>query len=265
MAEVFSTERIDPGRLSQQQRQELSGRLYQIHKAVFTGLDEKSFDHYVVNSPAQETRILLYRNKQKELIGYFGVHRFDKYVGGQPAAIFRAEVGLLPEYRQRNANLSFWLTEASRFKLLHPGKPVYFFYAPVSPSFYAMVARRTRTMYPRRGLDIPSHTLKLMVQLAQEFGLKQVEEGNPLIRKVGWITMATNQEKDFWRSSENPYIRFYVDTNPKFSEGNGLLTLIPMTIANAVLSLFNFAFHALHKKLWTSRVAGNQGNRHGEL
>ncbi|MGZ8237952.1 MAG: hypothetical protein ACXWTY_08795 [Methylobacter sp.] len=198
MAEVISAERIDPNRLSKQQREKLCEDLYQIHRAVFSGLDEKDFDHYVLNSPATATRIFLYRNKQKELIGYFAVHRFDIYVEELPLDIFRAEVGLLPEYRQRDADLSVWLMEAAKFKLLHPGKQVYFLYAPVSPSFYAMVARYTYKMYPRHGLSIPPHSLKLMTHLAQQFGLKQAEEGNPLIRKVGWITKATNQEKVFW-------------------------------------------------------------------
>lgn len=255
MSEVFTAERIDPSKLSAQQREELSDRLFQIHRAVFTGLNEESFDHYVVNSPALETRILLYRNRQRELIGYFGVHRFENYVAREPLTVFRAEVGLLPAYRQRDANLSFWLTEAARFKLLHPRRRVYFFYAPVSPSFYAMVARRTRTLYPRRGQQIPSHTLQLMTQLAQQFGLKQAEEGNPLIRKVGWATIATKQELDFWRSSANPHVRFYIEANPKFGEGNGLLTLIPMTTANAMLTLCSFAFHALRKRLRLSPMS----------
>jgi len=119
----------------------------------------------VLNSPATATRIFLYRNKQKELVGYFGVHRFEKYVEEQPLVVFRAEVGLLPEYRQRDADLSFWLMEATKFKLLHPGKHVYFLYAPVSPSFYAMVARYTYKMYPRHNLNIPSHILRLMTHL----------------------------------------------------------------------------------------------------
>lgn len=256
MTEVFSAEKINPGKLSEQQRAELSERLYQIHRTVFSGLEKKDFDHYVVNSPATETRILLYRNKRKELVGYFGVHRFEEYIEEQPVAVFRAEVGLQPEYRQRDANLSFWLTEAARFKLLHPGRQVYFFYAPVSPSFYAVVARRMYTMYPRHDQNIPAHVLKLMTHLAQQFGLKQAEQGHPLVRKVGWITMATNREKDFWQSSTNPHVRFYVDANPKFSEGNGLLTLIPVTITNAALSLCSFAFHALNKKLRTNPPAG---------
>jgi len=37
----------------------------------------------------------------------------------------------------------------------------------------------------------------------------------------------------------------------KFNEGNGLLTPIPVTIANALLSLFGVGFHALKKKLRT--------------
>lgn len=249
MTEVFSAERIDPGKLSEQQRAALSEKLYQIHRAIFAGLDEEGFDHYVVNSPAKATRILLYRNRQRELIGYFGVHRFEEYLEGQPFTVFRAEVALLPRYRQRDANLSFWLMEAAKFKLLHPGQPVYFLYAPVNPSFYALVARRMRTVYPRADTKLPSYILNLMAHLAQEFGLQRVDERDPLIRKVGWIAKATNREEAFWHMSENPHIRFYVTENPKFREGFGLLMLIPVTVANAVLSLFNFAFHALRKTL----------------
>ncbi|MGZ5055410.1 MAG: hypothetical protein ACXWAT_10785 [Methylobacter sp.] len=235
MAEVLSAERIDPSMLSKQQREELSRTLYQIHRTVFTGLNEKDFNHYVLNSPAPVTRIFLYRNKQNELIGYLGVHRFEKQVEEQPLVVFRAEVGLLPEYRQKDADLSFWLMEAVKFKLLHPGKHVYFLYAPVSPSFYAMVARHTYKVYPRHDLNVPPDVLRLMTHLAQQFALQEADEKNPLIRKVGWITKATNQEKCFWQSSKNPHIRYYIDTNPKFNEGNGLLTLIPLTITNAVL------------------------------
>src|SRR5512135_1724309 len=122
-----------------------------------------------------QTRILLYRNRQEELIGYFGVHRFELEVGGQPLVVFRGEVGLLPEYRQKDANLSFWWTEATRFKLLHPRKRVYFFFVPVSPSFYAMASRYTHEAYPGRSPDVPAEVLGLMTQFALHFGLPPVE------------------------------------------------------------------------------------------
>lgn len=192
MAEVLSAERIDPSMLSQRELDELREKLFQIHKTIFTGLDEKDFEHYVLKSPATATRILLYRNKKEELIDYMGVHRFEKCVEEKPLVIFSAKVGLLPESRQKDADLSFWLKEASRFKLLHTTKHVYFLYAPVSPSFYAMVARYTYEVYPRHDQSIPTPVL--------------------------W----------FWQSSPNPHVRFYLKNNPGVTEGNGLLTLIPL-------------------------------------
>lgn len=155
MTEVVSAERIDPSDLEPRQREALSEKLFEIHQAVFAGLDKAAFDHYVVNSPAKKTRILLYRNRRKELIGYFGVHRFEKEVDGQPVVVFRAEVGLLPGYRQRDAKLSFCWSEATRYKLLHPGKHVYLFFVPVSPSSYAVAARYMHKVYPDRHLNIP--------------------------------------------------------------------------------------------------------------
>lgn len=257
MTEVFSGEKIDPSKLGEPERQALSEALYAIHRKVFAGLDEKAFDRYVVNSPAKETRILLYRNRQKALIGYFGVHRFETEVEGKPLVVFRGEVGLLPEYRQKDANLSFWWTEATRFKLLHPGRRVYFFFVPVSPSFYAMAARYTHKAYPGRDPNIAADTLRLMTRLAPQFDLPVVEDGKPLVRKVGWITLATKQEQDFWQTTRNPYVRFYIDANPKFGEGNGLLTLIPVTLANALLSLVGVGFHALKKKFRARLIHSN--------
>lgn len=112
-----------------------------------------------------------------------------------------------------------------------------------------MAARYVHKVYPDRHLEIPTDALRLMTQLALQFGLPAVEEGNPLVRKVGWITLATRQEQDFWRSTPNPYVRFYVEANPQFSEGNGLLTLIPLTLSNTLLSLFGVGLHGLKKKL----------------
>lgn len=249
MTNVFSADQIDPGEIGERERRGLGQALYRVHKAVFSGLDENQFCHYVVDSPAARTRIFLYRDQRAELVGYLGVHRFEKTLNGQAFVIFRAEAGLLPGYRQKDANLCYWLLEAARFKLLNPGKAVYFLYVPVSPSFYAMVARYCHQVYPRYNSAVPADTLALMTRFAREFGLEEIEAGTPLVRRVGWIVKATHQEEEFWQSSLNPHIRFYIDTNPHFAQGHGLLTLIPITLANVALSLPGIAFQTARKKL----------------
>ncbi len=193
-----------------------------------------------------------YRNKpEKEIIGYFAVHRFEKFINDKLLVIFRAEAGLVPEYRQKNANISFWLLkEAIKFKIFHPSRAVYFLVSPINPSMYTVLVKYIYKIYPRYNSVIPSEVEKLMMRLADEFGLEMVDENSPLIRKVGWITQATDKEKTFWQSSTDPHVRFYIDSNPNFNKGNGLLTLIPLTFLNLFISFFSFIiFYTLKKKI----------------
>lgn len=251
MLKVTSAETIYPSKLTREARQRLSESLYRVHKRIFDGYDESEFDRCVVNSPANVTKIFVYRNKpEKEIIGYFAVHRFEKFINDKLLVVFRAEAGLVPECRRKNADLSFWLKEAIKFKILHPSKDAYFLLLPINPSMYAILVKYTYKIYPKYNSVIPSEIEKRMMRLADEFDLEKVDENNPLIRKVGEITQATDEEKAFWQSSENPHVRFYINSNPDFDEGNGLLTLVPLTFLNLFISFFGFIiFYTLKKKI----------------
>ncbi|MCD4840712.1 MAG: hypothetical protein K8R08_01675, partial [Methanosarcinales archaeon] len=78
----------------------------------------------------------------------------------------------------------------------------------------------------------------------------KVDKNKPFVRKVGWITQASEKEKVFWQSSDNLHIRFYIDLNPDFDKGNGVLTLMPLTFLNLFISLFSFfIYYTLKKKI----------------
>jgi CRP-like cAMP-binding protein len=70
-----------------------------------------------------------------------------------------------------------------------------------------------------------------MDDMADEFGLARVDEQNPLVRKVGWKTRDTGAERAYWQHCDRPSARFFVQANPGYSEGHGLLTLVPLTLA----------------------------------
>jgi hypothetical protein len=249
MTEVITAETICPSKLTPKARKNLSENLFKVHKRIFKGLDEKEFDHYVVNSPAKATKIFIYSNKiKKEIIGYFSVHRFEKVINDKPLVIFRAETGLVPEHRHKNADIYFWFTEAMKFKIFHPNKEILYLFCPVNPSIYAIFAKYIYKVYPRYNCIIPSTIENLMLQLADEFGLKKVD--HPFVRKVGWITQATEEEKLLWLSCNNPHIRFYIDLNPDFDKGNGVLTLMPLTFLNIFVSFFSFfIYYTLKRKI----------------
>ena len=251
MTKVVEAETIYPSKLTYEERQKLSESLYKVHKRIFKGINEKEFDHYVVNSPANVTKIFIYRNKRKkELIGYFAVHHFEKFIDDKQLIIFRAEAGLVPEYRHKNADISFFLKEAIKFKILNPRKEVYFLVSPINPSVYAIFVKYIYKIYPKYNSIIPSEVEKLMMRLADVFDLEMVDEKNPFVRKVGWITQANDEEKAFWQNSKNPHIQFYINSNPDFDKGNGFLTLVPITFINIFISFFSFIiFYTLKKKI----------------
>jgi hypothetical protein len=249
MPKIVSTGIIYPLKLTCEARQRLSRTLYVVHKHIFKGLNEEEFDHYVVNSPANFTKIYLYHNKsKKELIGYFAVHYFEKFINNKQLVIFRAEAGLVPEYRHIDADISFWLKEAIKFKILHPNKEAYFLVSPINPGVYANLANHIYKIYPKYNSIIPLEVEKLMMLLADEFNLKMVEKKNPLVRKVGWITLATDEEEAFWQRSKDPHLQFYINLNPNFDQGNGLLTLVPLTFLNLFLSFFSYIFLYMYLK-----------------
>ncbi len=249
MTEVIAAETIYPSKLTPKARKNLSENLFKVHKRIFKGLSETEFDHYVVNSPAKVTKIFIYYDKtKKEIIGYFSVHRFEKVINDKPLVIFRAEAGLVPEHRHKNADIYFWFTEAMKFKIFHPNKEVLCLFCPVNPSIYAIFAKYIYKVYPKFNCIIPPTIENLMLQLADEFGLKKVD--HPFVRKVGWITQATEEEKLLWQGCNNPHIRFYIDLNPDFDKGNGVLTLMPLTFLNIFVSFFSFfIYHILKRKI----------------
>jgi hypothetical protein len=250
MSKVTTAETIVPAHLPLRERKRLGHLLYEVHAQIFGGLTEDDFRRYTVDSTATTTKIFVYRNNnEKRIIGYFAVHRFEKSSAAGTVEVFRAEAGLVPEYRRRNADLSWFLREIIKYKILHPASHIYFLAAPVNPSMYAILARYMYKVYPRYNSPIPTLVRRLMLHLAEQFALSPVEGEAELVRKVGWKTHASDAEKEFWRNTRNPHVRFYITSNPHFSDGNGLLTLIPFDFPNLAVSVITFFAYTVKKRI----------------
>ena len=72
---------------------------------------------------------------------------------------------------------------------------------------------------------------------------------SPYVRLANERTREAEDEPEFWRTSDNPIIRYYVETNPRYAEGRGLITLVPLTWTNLILSSVKFGTAMLGRKL----------------
>ncbi|MCY1079361.1 cyclic nucleotide-binding domain-containing protein [Archangium lansingense] len=232
MSRITSTEVILPQSLSTEARRQLTDSLYAVHQQIFDGVDRESFGRYVVESRAEHTWLLLHKNEEGELVGYFALHLFEKQLSGEPLAVFRAEAGSLRAYRGGNVNARFWLERLVRYVLKHPGRRVVYMGSLVHPSSYSLLARLCGELWPRREQETPPGLQAFMDALATEFGLEKVNPDWPLVRRVGWRTRESEMESDYWAHCDKPEVRYFLQANPGYGEGHGLVTVVPITLKN---------------------------------
>ncbi|SEL50762.1 Cyclic nucleotide-binding domain-containing protein [Stigmatella aurantiaca] len=232
MSRVTHTEVIRLHTLSARERQQLTDRLYAVHQQIFDGVDRESFAQYVVGSKAEHTWLLLHKNAAGDTVGYFALHLFEKQLDGAPLAVFRAEAGSLRAYRGGNINARFWMERVVRYVMRHPGRRVFYMGALVHPSSYSLFARHCGEVWPRHGQETPPALLSLMTSLASEFGLEQVDPARPLVRRVGWSTREPDVESEYWKHCDKPEVRYFLASNPGYGLGHGLVTVVPLTLAN---------------------------------
>ncbi|SET53860.1 cyclic nucleotide-binding domain-containing protein [Stigmatella erecta] len=249
MSRITRTDVIRPHALSSESRRQLTDTLYAVHRQIFDGVDRESFAQYVVGSKAEHTWILVHKNAAGDAVGYFALHLFEKQLGGEPLAVFRAEAGLLRAYRGGNVNARFWMERVVRYVLRHPGRRVFYLGALVHPSSYSLFARHCGEVWPRHGQETPPALLSLMTSLASEFGLEQVDPARPLVRRVGWSTQEPDVESEYWKHCDKAEVRYFLASNPGYGQGHGLVTVVPLTLDNLLSMARSLLKRRLHQSL----------------
>ncbi|MCA9704607.1 MAG: hypothetical protein KDK70_02020 [Myxococcales bacterium] len=246
MAQPLTQQIIDPHALSEAARERLTDELFAAHERIFAGVDREAFSAYVVCSPARRTRIQVFRAGD-QVVGYAAFHVFECAVAGRRSRVLRAEVGLLPAYR-RGTRFGWFITrEALRAVLGSPGTPVWGLSCATNPATYRTIARHADMVWPHWERPTPPHVEHLMGELAAQFGLRPVEE-RPGVYHVGWRTRQDEAEALGWQQSTHPAARLYVDRNPGYVDGHGLLLLVPVSGLGMVRACLRLLHHALQRR-----------------
>jgi len=211
----------------------------------------QQFSRYLTRTDAVRTRVQVYRSERGALVGYCAVHLFEMESDKRVLAIFRAEAGLLAGYRGTAMTLWFGAKEALRYKALHPFRTVALFAMPVHPSSYHLLSKYFWKCYPYPGRPIPHRWLAILLDLAQSSGVEATDPSDPMVRRVGWITIESKADAASWRASGHKDIQFYLSRNPDYAQGNGLAMIAPLTPTNLIVSLIQYLWHFI--VLWVSR------------
>lgn len=232
---------------SDAEKEAICERLYALHNQVFRGVSYEAFRKYVVFSPAWRTWLYVRCTDNDEWVGYTALHAFRKTIQGEDSLIFRMETGTLPAYRGFDLTMMRVQLRMLAGLVRHWNWKKYLFSSFVHPSGYALAARYVPTLWPNAHTPTPPAYEELLYSLADEFGLAQVSAEHPMVREVNWITREATTPN--WDPRRNPHVAYFLQENPTYGQGHGLLTVMPASIRTVLIAFKRFTVWRASKVL----------------
>lgn len=240
--EPLQIEAIRPERLSEEECSSFMRQLFHLHEFIFTGVDEKSFVKKLFRREAVWNKIRIFKTRTGQWVGYCGVHLLQLMIDGQPIALFRSEAGILCPYRGQALTFRSIFGQIILHKILHPWQKTYFLCTLVHPSSFYLLQKYFHHLHPQTGKPVDSEEEIFSHRLAERLG-EHLLPNQPKLCDVGWITIDEPDETAYWQSHDNPHVRYFLQHNPDYPKGIGLITLVPLTWWNTIRTGVNYLFY----------------------
>ena len=240
MAAIIRSTRVMPAKLNAAQKEQLAAELFQVHDAIFSGTDYPTFKGLVFSPPAEHSCLLLHRDANQRLVGYCAMHRFRRQIGRRACSVLRVQSGLFKEYRGKNSNFAFLVRQVLLHWLSHPLRPMYFFGVMLHPSSYAVLHKFAHKLWPAPGQDERHPLAAKAYELFSSFQLTPVSPDRPFIANLGILTRDSKDDHQFWQNSSKPSTRFFLSMNPGYSQGDGLMALVPLSPVSVAHALYRW-------------------------
>ena len=229
MKPTFHTDTLYPAKMSNTDKNHLTDRLFTIHKEIFEGVSKEQFRKYVIEPDSRLTRIRVYKDREGNEVGYLSFQVFETGKRRRDPLVVRTEVGFLPNFRRYNITLPTLIKDAVKYQLSTLGRKAYFLATPVHPTPYRLGLAQLPEVWPRPDQPTPESIQAVFNQLTNALKIQKSETGSRFTCKVGWKVKESQVLKDRIMSRKDPVTRFYLEHNPDYTEGNGLLMLVPLT------------------------------------
>lgn len=237
------------------EKDQLTDRLYAIHEQIFSGVSKEDFRKYVIEPDSRFTRIRLYTDPQGNDAGYLSFQVFEASRKRRDPLVIRTEVGFLPNYRRYNITLPTLVRSALAFQLSTLMRKGYFVATPVHPTPYRLGLAQLPEVWPHPEKPMPEKIRNVIGSLKAALDLHQVENGGEFSCQVGWKVKESQILKDRIQSRKDPVTRFYLSQNPDYSEGNGMLMVVPLTFKTYYSGLLGLVKKRINRRVSWRKVS----------
>lgn len=240
MKKIIVSSPIRPDQLTPAAKETLTNQLYTVQNQIFAGVDRASFYRYVIAPNAVYTRIYRFENREGETIGYlaFHIYKIEIEKKGKPKTVYiaRTETGVLKSYRGQAPISGLLFKECIRFWFGNGMPEAYFMATPIYPAPFLHAQRGFAELYPRQGEETPAHIQQIQRQLTLSLGLVSPASLSQSVIKVGWIVRQDKSQRKSWEASKDPAVQYFLQLNPHYAQGHGVMILSPGSVRNIVRS-----------------------------
>jgi hypothetical protein len=241
LSQLAAAEIVVPRALDPIAREALANELYEVARRIFA-VDRATLVALLVSSRAEHAWIQLYRDERGALGGFAAVQLHEREMGGRRIAIVRSQAATLREHRGANLVSGFVAERVLRYLMAHPRRPLYLFTVIIHPSSYAQLTRYLGDVaWPREGEDTPAEVSAMMEALADELGFERVDPANGMVRRMGWQTIDSRDDRAFWERCERTGVQMFLRANPGYGQGHGLVTIARITAGGLARAIGRYA------------------------
>jgi hypothetical protein len=197
-----------------------------------------------------KNEIVLVRDKQtRKLVGLGAVDLYPMVHRGVPCwVIFLGNTVFSEEHRGKNIVEKTGFLYYLRLRVQHPSQPIYLSYVTFSYKSFRMLSRNFREYWPHMNQATPAAEAELIDHLGakyyKELWVKeeQLARGSPVYNLKSWVAEIDEERL------KDPQVRFFVQKNPGYKNGDSLFCLVPLHYKNWLSVFGSLAKHTLKIK-----------------
>ena len=206
-------------------RRELADELYNIYSETLHGYTPEAFDDLIFGTP--RVRLALFYSARDELAGFAfaAIDRIEH--AGRTHAVMGGGGFFRSHYRGGPLASLFILGQGIRARLREPHIPLAYLTRATTPAAYRRLAWAMPTIYPSRRRQTPVDVETLVRTLSPRRHYVQVSDSPWVVRSA-----APHDPSRLQRLDHDPDVRFYLELNPRFAQGESLLVWVRADMAD---------------------------------
>ncbi len=230
-----------------ERKKQLRSDIFELMFQLSDKLTPEHIDFFFFNPKIKTYRYYEIRGTDNKMIAFFCGYYILVPVQGKMTHIYNSRISIAPEYQGKSI---FRKTFSTMFRalgvkaLLNEG---YFVSNMVNPLSYYATVRTSHQAFPRHDSPLQPE-METIINAIGEINDYRLEKKNGVIKTVGGVSPNyTEQQMHRIRTTKNPDIRFLIDSEVDFSNGEGIMVVVPYSRYNIFKTLINSVFRKRNK------------------